>query len=98
MDEPGRQTLRPFPTLPLVAVIALFPCLWLGYAFYWIHARHEFLSRPDVTEPRWSDWCWFDPPSPPWSLGILGERGMPYLALPPELVAEGRCLYPEARF
>src|SRR5262249_3062167 len=83
-----------------IAVLSI-PIGWSAYQLNWIRQRREFLTRPGVDWyiPSISEWRYI-----PWHLKLFGEQSAGplgslceprYLDVPPELVDEGRKLFPE---
>jgi hypothetical protein len=99
---------RPQFRLRTVFVLLTLLAIWLAYALPWIKERHAFLTKADLFF-EFND----TPPTilnknrllgsvpAPWSLFLLGERGVVSVWLPPtvwspELQAEAVRLFPEA--
>src|SRR5579871_1330774 len=85
--KPPRFSLRTL--LVLVAIITL-PVGWVAYQLDWIRQRHAFLNRPPM--PVYS--AMYEPA--PWSLRLLGERGIHEVSVTDATAEHARELFPEA--
>ncbi len=73
MTPPSHRRWFRFSLRTFLVLLTLF-CVWLGIQVQWIKDRHDVLARyPDISDSA----C----PSAPWSIRILGERGVGVILL-----------------
>ncbi len=76
----------------VVTVVAL-TAGWVAYQFRWIHQRHSLLNEPGVRRAN----AGFEVEiNTPWSLAVLGEKGVEALDIPESELKRAHDLFPEA--